>query len=126
MANKQGLLPRWLFAYTALRTLYILAAHKDHFSVYSSVHKSTSLSVYLAFLLGVFRLAASRRVTQVGFYFSIAASFLAEGLFFVYGGLAGVYSIGRVAAEVALALFTLAWMLFLYPYYLLKEKDLQD
>lgn len=123
MTSKPGLLPKWLFTYTALRIVYILAVHRHHLNIFRSSQKSRSAYVYLAFVLGLTRLLASRRITRFGFYSSIAASFLAEGVFFIYGGLSDTYPLHRVVLEVFLALFTLGWMVFLYPYYLLEGKE---
>ncbi|AFN82488.1 hypothetical protein EROM_020130 [Encephalitozoon romaleae SJ-2008] len=125
MGNKPGLLPKWLFIYTIIKTIYILVVHKDHLNVASS-WDSGSVYAYLALLLGIARLLASRKATRVGFYSSIAGSFLAEGVFFIYSGLRGLYSVQRVIVETFLVLFTVGWMIFLYPYYLLEDNDSQE
>lgn len=125
MTNKPGLLPKWLFMYTALKTMYTLAIYRDHFNIFSNVRRSGSTCIYLECLLGIFRLLASRKVTRFGFYFSIAASFLVEGLFFAYEGFTKMYSLRKVFFEAFIALFTVGWMVFLYPYYLLEDKELK-
>ncbi|CAD25053.1 hypothetical protein [Encephalitozoon cuniculi GB-M1] len=124
MGNKPGLLPKWLFVYTILKAMYVLVAYKDHLAATSRGWELGSAYVYLTLLLGITRLLSSRKITIVGFYSSIAISFLAEGLFFVYGGFRGIYSIHRMLVEAFFVLFTLGWMIFLYPYYLLEDKEL--
>lgn len=125
MGNKPGLLPKWLFIYTMIKTIYILVVHKDHLNIASS-RNSESVYAYLALLLGIARLLASRKATRIGFYSSIAGSFLVEGIFFVYCGLRGLYSIQRVVVETFLALFTVGWMIFLYPYYILEDNHSRE
>ncbi|ADM11015.1 uncharacterized protein Eint_020140 [Encephalitozoon intestinalis ATCC 50506] len=122
MKNKPGLLPKWLFIYTMSKTIYIFIKYKNHLSI-SRHLDSGSMHTYFALVLGATRLIASRKITMVEFYSSIAASFLAEGLFFVCLGFCGIYPIHRVLVETFLSLFTLAWMVFLYPYYLLEDSE---
>lgn len=123
MGNKPGLLPKWLFVYTMLKTVSVLAIYRNDLGIFGSKWRSGSVYVYLALLLGIARLLASRKIARPGFYSWIATSFLAEGMFFVYGGVCGIYSIYRVIAEAFLVLFTLGWMVFLYPYYLLEDGE---
>ncbi|AFM97772.1 hypothetical protein EHEL_020150 [Encephalitozoon hellem ATCC 50504] len=125
MRNKPGLLPKWLFIYTMAKTAYILVAHKDYLNIISPWNPGSAYT-YLAFLLGISRLLASRNATKIGFYSAIAGSFLAEGVFFIYSGFQGVYPIQRVIVETFLALFTVGWMIFLYPYYLLEDSESRE
>jgi Ca2+/Na+ antiporter len=123
MSNKPGLLPKWIFLHTLMRSLFILVDYRQHFNILSTAQKSKSIFVYLALICGVFRVLAARKVTIRSFYVAIGASFLAEAAFFIYEKYTGAYGTVRVFSEVLLSVFTLAWMVFLYPYYLLDKKD---
>jgi uncharacterized membrane protein YjjP (DUF1212 family) len=125
MASKPGLLPKWVFLHTLMRSLFILADYRQHFNILTTDQKPKSIFVYLALTCGIFRVLAARRVTIRSYYMAIGISFLAEAVFFICEKYTGAYGTVRVVFEVFLSMFTLAWMVFLYPYYLLEKKDMK-
>ncbi|KAM0671580.1 hypothetical protein CWI42_020670 [Ordospora colligata] len=124
MTNKPGLLPKWLVAHTAIKATYLLIVNnRNSIGFLNSIRSMKPSYVHIALLLSFARLMSLKRITKSRFYIMIAASFFAEGVFFIYGGIHGIYSKMRVLSEVFLDVFTLAWMVFLYPYYLVDVED---
>ncbi|KAH9412086.1 hypothetical protein HK407_02g03100 [Ordospora pajunii] len=124
MTNKPGLLPKWLVAHTAIKAMYMLAVNNRKSIDFLDGIRSMKFSyAHLTLLLSFARLMSLKRITKSRFYIMIAVSFFAEGVFFIYGGIYGTYSKVRVLSEVFLDVFTLAWMVFLYPYYLVDIDD---
>ncbi|KAF7683598.1 hypothetical protein TCON_1195 [Astathelohania contejeani] len=117
---KIGLLPKWLFISTTLRIIILMTKHTK---LLSHIHKEIDNRdlIYLQFGMGMIRYIGIRKIQSKCIYITLAISFILEAIFFIIGYKHGCYSLKRVIMEVTLACFSLGWMMFLYPYYLVDE-----
>lgn len=119
MPRKTGLLPKWLLLSTIVRTACIMFEHRMKAP---PIEVSRRVFVYVSFFLACVRLLGVTKISPV-LYILVALSYVAEVCWFAVALYFGCFSALRVTFEIVIALFSLSWMIFLYPYYLIKTDD---
>lgn len=119
MQRKGGLLPKWLFVNTAIRTALLFLG--DRMKVSSAVPYSR-IFVYSSLFLAFVRVVGIKKINPLS-YTLVGMSYILEVVWFVTAWRFKCFSPARVAFEVVTAVFSLGWMVFLYPYYLVKKNN---
>ncbi|KAL0265999.1 UNVERIFIED_CONTAM: hypothetical protein PYX00_011716 [Menopon gallinae] len=86
------------------------------------IEASRRVFVYASFFLACVRLLGVTKISP-GMYTLVALSYMVEVCWFAVALYFRCFSVHRVSFEIAIALFSLSWMIFLYPYYLIKTED---
>lgn len=119
MPRKTGLLPKWLLLSTIIRTACIMFEHRMKVP---PIETSRRVFVYVSFFLACVRLLGVTKINPA-LYTLVALSYVAEVCWFAVALYFECFSALRVTFEIVMALFSLSWMVFLYPYYLIKPED---
>ncbi|EOB14202.1 hypothetical protein NBO_33g0008 [Nosema bombycis CQ1] len=115
MPKEQGLLPYYLRLYTFVKVFYLLFEQ-----VFRKNLLIPKLYVQLMGLLSITRLLTLRKMTSSLIYFFIILALLTECLILIY--LRKHFDSLRFCLEIGPNLFTIGFMIYLYPYYLLNIK----
>lgn len=122
MQRKSGLLPKWLFLNTVIRSICLFLEDSNAFGILGLNRK---IYVYFTFLWACARLFGITKINSA-FYIFLMVSYVLEILWFTVAGYYKCFSAIRVVFEVVLSIFSLAWLVFLYPYYLLDGKEREN
>lgn len=119
MRRKTGLLPKWLFLNAFIRILCVFLEYKARKLEFGTGHW---IFIYFSLALACIRLFGVVKINLI-FYVLVAFSYLLEILWLLAVWYSSRFSTVRFIAEVLIALFSLGWVVFLYPYYLLRTED---
>lgn len=122
MQRKTGLLPKWLFLSTIIRMMSVFVENRVRMPDSKASHW---MFVYLSLGVACIRLLGVLKVNLV-FYILLAMSYVLEICWLLSAWYSNCFSAFRVVCEVLIALFSLSWIVFLYPYYLLKKDEDSD
>lgn len=119
MPRKTGLLPKWLLLSTIIRMACIMFEHRMKVPPIETCRK---VFVYVSFFLTCVRLLGVAKINPA-LYTLVALSYIVEVCWFAVALYFKCFSALRITFEIVMTLFSLSWMVFLYPYYLVKPED---
>lgn len=122
--NKSGLLPKWIYVATTIKITLILCVLLK--STFIDKHPLTFNYFYIAhFLLISLRLLNVKRIRNTRVFIFITLTFCVDIIIYLFERRLGV-CIYRTVFEVLFSIFSILWMVFLYPYYLVDGESLKN
>ncbi|EJW03135.1 hypothetical protein EDEG_00240 [Edhazardia aedis USNM 41457] len=133
--RKNGLLPKWIYLATIIKLGTMIASlykyfkifkQRQHTNLYLEIADTFNYFYVIHFIFLFLRLISIRNICKRCYFIFIVSTFCLDIFIYVTERYFFVVSLLETVLEIIFSVVSLAWMVFLYPYYLHNEKEMKN